>query len=104
MQSRVCNIYQRERSKFPLIYSININCSVSLCCKKTASKKHMTHTAPKEGQEEVHDTFHQESTSFRATVIGMSVARSVFIICSVGSTAVRYSRRKISVDLEAGKK
>ena len=81
-----------------------MNCFVFLHCKETASKKHMAQRAPKKGQEEVHSIFHQESTSFRATVIGMSVALSVFIICSVGSTALRYSKRKRSEDLEAGKK
>jgi len=51
-----------------------------------------------------HNLFHPESTSFQATVLGMSVAVAVFIICSVGFAVAKRLRRKKSKDLETGKK
>ena len=70
-------------------------------CQETASKKHM---APAETEESGRSIFHPESTSFQVTVLGMSVAVFVFMICSLGLACLKWLRRKRSNDLEAGKK
>lgn len=38
--------------------------------------------------------FDQESNSFRGTILGISVALFLFIVCSTGFAGVRYLRRK----------
>lgn len=50
-----------------------------------------------------HNIFHPDSTTFKATIISMSVALLVFITCSAGFAGVRHLRQKRSEDVEAGK-
>ena len=58
--------------------------------------------SPIDARESGYNIFHPETTSFQATVLGISVAVFAFITCSVGYTATRYLRRQRSKDLEAG--
>ena len=64
--------------------------------------------ADTEAAKEDLNMFDPDSYSFKATVLGVSVALLVFITCSVGIAGVRHLRRsrpkKEAVDLEAGQK
>ena len=47
--------------------------------------------------------FHQESSSFQAAILGMSVALLMFIACSTGFAGVRYLRRRRRLKKEVAK-
>ncbi|XP_022782922.1 uncharacterized protein LOC111323760 [Stylophora pistillata] len=71
------------------------------------SSSQMSETSTDSAQQNYSGLIDQDSVSFKATVIGISVTLFLFITCSSGFVGFKHLRRKISkepIDLEAGVK